>query len=279
MNRRHSIVKPGALVLAALLLALAPLALAESERTTWELRVCADQSNLPYSNRQQQGFENRIIEMIAQELHARLSYLWLPKLRNADQDLLLLREGKCDVFLDVGDGLAPYLTTLAYYQTTYYFVYRADAPFKVTSLDDAVLHKLRIGAMAASPPDVALGVRGLVGNIRHYYPDPEHPGAPMMADVANGKLDLAVVWGPLAGYFADKQPAKLKLAPVKPRIETSSLSMVYAASMGLRAGDKELVDLLNQALAAKWDDIQKILSDYNIPLLPLPKPVLTIGGL
>lgn len=256
-------------------------ALAQDNKTstTWELRVCAGGDNLPYSNKEQQGFENHIATLLAQDLHAKLSYLWLPKLQNSDRDLLLLREGKCDLFLDDSNLSDPYLETLAYYQSTYFFVYRADAPFKVTSFDDAVLEKLRIGVGKMSPPDPVLAARGLVDNLHHYNGVlPGNSAESMIADVVNGKLDLAVVWGPTAAYYAPKQLVKLKLVPVAPQVTTSGLSMVYATSMALRVGDTELRDLLNQALADKWEEIQKVLEEHNIPTLPLPKPVISVSG-
>lgn len=255
-------------------------ALAQSTKTstTWEMRVCAAKDNLPYSNKQQQGFENQIISLLAQDLHAKLTYLWLPKLQNAKQNILLLNEGKCDVFLDAKDDSDDFLLTLPYYQTTYFFAYRADAPFKITSLDDPILKKLRIGVMNVSPPDIALGARGLANNLHHYSLNPNGPVAQMIDDVVNKKLDVAIVFGPIGGYLAKQQKVKLKLVPVTPQVGQFGLSMVYPTSMGLRQGDTNLRDLLNQALADKWDDIQKVLKDHNIPLLPLPKPVISIGG-
>jgi mxaJ protein len=247
--------------------------------TTWELRVCADGDDLPYSNKKQQGFENRIATLLAQDLHAKLSYLWLPKLQNASRNLLWLRENKCDLFLDDSNLSDPYLATLAYYQSTYVFVYRADAPFKVTSLDDAVLKKLRIGVESMSPPDPALGARGLVDNLHHYNPVlPTKSAEAMIDDVVNGKLDLAVVWGPVAGYYALKRSVKLEVVPVTPQVDTSGLSTVYATSMGLREGDTDLRDVLNQALADEWAGIQKVLKEYNVPTIPLPKPAINVGG-
>jgi quinoprotein dehydrogenase-associated probable ABC transporter substrate-binding protein len=267
-------------VLAGLLGFVSVGALAQGSATTWTLRVCAAKDNLPYSNEQQQGFENKIISLLAQDLHAKLSYLWLPKLQVAKQNLLLLNEDKCDVFLNVGGDSTDFLLTLAYYQTTYFFVYRTDAPFKITSLNNAVLKKLHIGVVTVSPPAIALGARGITDNVHHYSPVSNDPASQMVDDVVNKKLDVAVIFGPLAGYSAKQQKAEseLEFVPVTPQVGPSGLSMVYPTSMGLRQGDTNLRDLLNQALADKWDDIQKVLKSYNIPLLPLPKPVISTGG-
>jgi quinoprotein dehydrogenase-associated probable ABC transporter substrate-binding protein len=256
---------------------------AQSNPTTWELRVCADQNDLPYSNEQEQGFENRIISLLTQDLHAKLTYLWLqlPKLHGSIQPLRSLRQDKCDLVLEVGDGEAPYLTTLAYYQSTYVFAYRADASFDTKSLsfDDPVLRNLSIGVLSSSVPDVALLSRGFrtKGNLHYEAPTLSSP-TPLLDDVAQGKIDMAIVWGPVAGYYAKTHDVKLKIVPVTPQVGTSGISMVYSFSFGLRHGDTELRDLLDKAIADKWDGIQKVLKDYNIPVVPLPKPVLSIGG-
>lgn len=262
---------------------VASRAQAQNESTTWELRVCADSNRMPFSNKEQQGFENRIISLIAQDLHAKLTYFWLnpPTFRESFQDILSFRHDKCDIFLDVGDGEAPFLTSLAYYQSTYVFVYRADASFntKSLSLNDPVLRKLSIGVLSSSAPDVALLSRDFRnnGDLRYEAPTSSSP-TPLLDDVAQGKIDMAIISGPVAGYYAKTHDVKLKIVPVTPQVDASGTPMVFAVCFGLRQGDTDLRDLINRALADKWDDIQKVLKDYNIPLLPLPKPVISVGG-
>lgn len=239
----------------------------------WSLRVCAGQNQLPYSNREQTGFENRIMRMLANTLHAELSYVWLPELRVASQDQLLLREGKCDVLLDVADGQAGYETTLPFYQSSYVFVYRDDARIQVHSLDDSALRHLHIGVALGSPPDLALSNRGIRANVRHYFSTAGDPAKDIVGDVASGKLQVAIVWGPAASYFASQQAAKLKLVPVAPQIGATGLSMVMQVSMGLRQGDTDLRDVLNRALAADWNEVEGVLTQYHIRTIPLPQPV------
>lgn len=265
---------------AALALIFAPACIAAAQgvyEPTWTLVVCAARDNLPYSNDQQQGFENGIISEVARGLNAELEYVWLPSVQVASQNVLLLDEGRCDVMLDVGDTADDFLTTLAYYQSTYYFLYRADAAFRVTSFDDDVLARLRVGVVAASPPDVALGSRGLTDNLHHYFPDPATPEAQMIEDVVNETIDLAVIFGPMAGDLAREQPG-LVLVPVTPEVDLSGLSMVYQTTMGVRKTDTDLRDLLNDALAREWGDIQAVLERSGVPLLPLPAPVTTVGA-
>lgn len=252
-------------------------AFAQDAQPTWELVVCAAKDDLPYSNQEGQGFENKIMSVMAADLHADLSYIWLPGIQVPRENRRLLSEGKCDVLLDVGDAADGFLTTLAYSQTTYYFVYRDDAPFEVASFDDDVLAGLRIGVVIASPPDEALGERGLATTAVHYSPTPVSPEAKMLDDVAAGALDLAIVYGPSAWTLAKSHPG-LQLVPVAPEVDLAGLSMVYQTTMGLRRDDTDLRDLLNRALANSWDDVEAVLGQADVPLLPLPRPVLSVGG-
>lgn len=247
----------------------------------WELRVCADPNNLPYSNRQLQGFENRIAQILAKDLKARLSYFWLPPHHGLARDLYSLQSGACDLFMGVYDGQEPFLTTLAYYQSSYVFAYLEARPLKIESLDDPALRGLRIATQApGSPPDLALGNRGLIANVRHFPTDLGQPNPlePIIGALVRREVDLAIVWGPLAGYFAKQQGVKLRLVPVSPQFEPGLfLSMAYAVAIGVRSKDDALRDLLNLALTRRWEEIQAVLKEYGVPLLPLPKPELTGG--
>jgi mxaJ protein len=251
----------------------------------WEMRVCAEPNNLPYSNEQEEGFENRIAEIMAQELHAKLTYVWLPQSR-ATVPNVLIREGECDMIMGITDGHPGFLTSAAYYRTSYVFVYREDSPFEIRSLDDPVLRELQIGVHAqvggsGIGPDIhALVNRGLIRNQVGFTPDYSKPSplSPIVEAVAEGTVDVAIVWGPVAGYFAKQQPIRLKLVPVTPEIDLPFMPMVFPISIGVRPGDEALRDELNVALARRWDEIQAILEEYGVPLLPLPKPVVEMGG-
>jgi len=249
----------------------------------WEMRVCADPNNLPYSNRQEEGFENRIAEILADELRAELSYVWYPQRQLQVREVF--REGACDLVMGVADGHPLFLTTLPYYQSTYVFVYREDSPFEIDSLDDPDLRGLSIGVQvpggegSAIPPVQALANRGLAENFVGFsifgdYNQP-NPLEPIVGAVAEGEVDVAVVWGPIAGYFAQKQAVPLKLVPVTPPIEPPFLPMVFSISIGLRLGDEDFRDVLDRALAARWDEIQAVLDEFGVPRLPLPNPGMT----
>ena len=268
-----------------LALLVAPLAAAQKQSAQaegWEMRVCADPNNLPYSNKAEEGFENRIAQILADQLHAKLTYVWYPQRNMLIQHVL--RAGQCDVIMGVSDGLPQLQTTLPYYRSSYVFVYREDARFKVASFDDPELKKLRIGVQITGggepPPNTALGHRGMAANLEGYpitgnY-DTHAPVLPIVIAVADGDVDVAVVWGPIAGYFAKQQRVPLRVVPVQPQFEPPSLSMVFAISIGLRQGERDFSDLMNRALVERWDDIQGVLKEYGVPLQPLTKPKLSL---
>jgi mxaJ protein len=251
----------------------------------WEMRVCAEPNNLPYSNEREEGFENRIAEIVAHELHAKLTYVWLPQHQSrATVGNVLNREGECDMIMGITDGHSGFLTSAAYYRTSFVFVYRKDSPFVVRSLDDPVLRELQIGvhvqAGGLSPGTHALLNRGLIRNQVGFTPDHSKPTplSPIVEAVAEGEVDVAIVWGPVAGYFAEQQPIGLELVPVTPEIDLPIMPMVFPISIGVRPGDEALRDALNVVLARRWDEIQAILEEYGMPLLQLPKPVVETGG-
>lgn len=250
---------------------------------TFELRVCSDPNNMPYSNRAKAGFENKIATIIADQLGAELTYVWYP----ARQLLIreVFREGECDLIMGLQDGNPLATTTLAYYQSTYVFVYREDAPFEIESLDDPDLADLRIGVQVPPgdgtglPPTEALvakGYRNFEGfSLAGDYSRPE-PSRPIIDAVANKTVDLAVAWGPIGGYFASVEKVPLKVVPVTPQVVTlpTFLPMVVPISMAVRQGDEDLADLLDRAIIARWEEIQAVLEDFHIPLVPIPKPAL-----
>jgi mxaJ protein len=266
-------------VLYACFIALALLAAACSGKTSApapaarELRVCADPNNLPYSNRKLEGFENRLAEMAARDLDARVSYTWWPQHRGFIRNTL--KAGKCDVLMGLPSSVELALTTRPYYRSSYVFVYRRDRGIAVGSFDDPVLRKLRIGVQMIgddgtnSPPAHALANRGIVDNVVGYsvYGDYSQPNPParIVEAVAKGEVDVAVVWGPLAGYFAPRQKVALALVPVSPQIDRPFLPFVFDMSMGVRRGDDGLRAELESFLERRQPEIDALLDRYGIP--------------
>lgn len=239
-----------------------------------ELRVCADPNNMPFSNAAGQGFENRIAEIVASDLGAKLTYTWWAQRRGFIRNTL--KAGLCDLVPGTPSNLEMLRTTTPYYRSSYVFVTRRDGP-DVASFNDPRLRDMRIGVQligddgANSPPVQALGRRGIVGHLVGYpvYGDYSAPNPParIVEAVASGEIDLAVVWGPLAGYFAARQKVPLRITPVAPRIDGPQLPMIYDISMGVRREDDALRGDVNGALSRHKVEIDALLSQYGVPRL------------
>jgi mxaJ protein len=250
------------------------LAFAPRDVAARELRVCADPNNLPFSNERGEGFENRIVTLLAGELSATVSYTWWAQRRGFIRNTL--QAGLCDLVPGVPYAFDMLRTTKPYYRSTYVFVTRAGGP-EISSFDDARLRDLRIGVEligddgANSPPVHALGHRGIVGKLRGYpvYGDytVANPPARVVEAVAAGEVDVAVVWGPLAGYFAKLQPVALRIAPVTPHVDLPMLPMIYEIAMGVRRGDDALRAEIDTALAKDRAAIDAILAEYGVPMV------------
>jgi mxaJ protein len=233
------------------------------------LRVCADPNNLPYSNQRQQGFENRIASLIARDFGARVEYTWLAQrpgfIRNT------LRAGRCDMVMGIPSNYELALPTAPYYRSSYVFLSRRDRHLAITSLDDEKLRTLKIGVQLVgdegSPAIYALSNRGLARNLKGYlvaadYAKPEQ-ARNIVDAVARGEVDIAVVWGPQAGFFARGQ--QLDVVPVTPQIDPPFLPFVFDISMGVRREDKALRDRLDQELERRRPEIERILDQYGVP--------------
>jgi len=253
----------------ALLGARAGRASADSHK---ELRVCGDPNNLPFSNEKREGIENKIADVIARDLGATVIYTWWPHQRGLVKRVL--NTGRCDVMLGIPKGYDPVLWTRPYYRTGYVMVYRADRGLKLRSLDDPALKTLKIGVQVNTPPHDALGQRGIVGdNVVGYqlmfdsnFHAEDYPGK-VVEDLIAGQVDVALVWGPIAGYFVKKKGARLEVVPLEDRPESTN-RFAFDISFGVRKGNQELKARLEDALARRHDEIEHILEDYGVPLLP-----------
>ena len=237
------------------------------------LRVCADPNNLPFSNERGEGFENRIAQLIARELNADIEYTWWAQRRGFIRNTL--RAGLCDLVAGVPSSFELVLATRPYYRSTYVFLHRKDAPFTVKSFDDSVLRRLRIGVhyigddYANAPPAHALGNRGIVANVSGFsiygdYATP-NPPAEIIRAVADREIDMAIVWGPLAGYFATRQKVPLVMTPVSPQIDIPFLPFVYDISMGVRRDNPALKAEVEGVLFRRRAEIDAILEEFGVP--------------
>jgi mxaJ protein len=238
-------------------------------RRSAPLRVCADPNNLPFSNQRGEGLENRLAELIARELKTSVSYRWWPQRRGFIRNTLAA--GQCDVVMGVPSDLPSVLTTCPYYRSRYVFVSRADRNIVVRSFDDPRLRRLRIGVQvvgdgANTPPMDAFARRGITKNLVGYtvfgdYAQP-NPPARIVEAVSRGDVDVAVVWGPLAGFFADKYAVPLTLSPVP---DDGRLPFEFAISLAVRKGDEARRAALDRLLVSRRAEIENILDQYHVP--------------
>jgi mxaJ protein len=238
------------------------------------LVVCADPANLPFSNRARAGFENKVVELIAKDLHATVNYLWWAQRRGYVRSTL--NEAKCDLWPGVAAGVSMVASTRPYYRSSYMFVTRAAAHLEGLTLDDARLKSLAIGVQMVgndatnTPPAHAIASRGIIENVRGFMLYGDESGSDqrskIMAAVAHGGVDVALVWGPLAGYYAASSKVALRAEPVTPAAE-APWPMAYDISVGVRKGNLALLARINAVLMQEKPAIDALLRAYHVPLL------------
>ncbi len=271
--RRAAAALRAAVVGAALIASAACVMPSQAADAAAPLRVCADPNNLPYSNDRLEGFENRLAALVAADLGTTVQYVWWAQRRGFLRNTLNARI--CDVVMGVPDGIDLARTTRPYYRSTYVFVTRRDRGLRLRSFDDPVLRRIRIGVPligedgASAPPAHALSRRGIVRNVAGYsvYGDyrTANPPARLIDAVAAGDIDVAMAWGPLAGFFAAAQRTPLDIVPVEQPLDTPFLPIAFDISMAVRRADGALAVRLNQLLERRRTDVDAILAAFHIP--------------
>jgi mxaJ protein len=236
------------------------------------LRVCADPDNLPFSREDGSGFENRIAQLAAQDLHRPLAYAWLPDRRGFVRKTM--GAGLCDLIMGVPAAFERTANTRPYYRSTYVWVERARDAAMPTSFDDPRLAQVRIGVqligndMAASPPGAALAGRGLVRHVVGFPVVGEQPSAQRMVDaLAAGTIDAALVWGPQAGWFAARSPVPLRITQASAPPGLRAQHFDFAIAMGVRHGDEALRHALDDFIVRRHAEIARILAEYSVPVV------------
>lgn len=240
------------------------------------LRVCADPDNMPSSNDKGEGFENKLATLIAKEWSSRLEYIWYPTRRGYFR---ILNGRYCDIAMGAPAGMDMTGSTKPYYRSAYVFVTRKGSGLEdVNSLADPRLKKLKIGVniytsdAENSPPAMALSQHGVVGNLTGYstfFNDQNRPDDIIKA-VASKAVDIAIAWGPLAGYYAKQASVPLVLNPLPDRDSVSDIPLRYSIGIAVRRSDRELKDSLQKLLDGKAPEIQSLLKEYGVPVFPPP---------
>jgi quinoprotein dehydrogenase-associated probable ABC transporter substrate-binding protein len=241
------------------------------------LSVCSDPANLPYSNQQQEGFENRIASLIAHDLQASVRYTWNSQRRSFLRRTL--KSGDCDVVMGLPSGLQGVAQTRPYYASSYAFVTVKQRHLDLRDFDAPELRKLTIGLPALSadganpPPAMALAKRGLADRVTGFpvwgNESDETPQSHIVEAVASGDIDVAVVWGPFAGYFAKPYGDKLEVRPVDGDPLQPGIPFRFAMALSVRPADTALRDELQTVLDQRKSEIQTILREYGVPLVPV----------
>jgi quinoprotein dehydrogenase-associated probable ABC transporter substrate-binding protein len=232
------------------------------------LRVCADPRNMPFSNEKGEGFENKIAELIARKVGKSIGYTYYPQAPGFVRNTL--GAYKCDVIMGYPQGNDIVQSTNPYYRTAYALVSRPSTGFDdIDSLADPRLKGKRIGIVAGTPPATLLAVNGLMTTAKPYPlvidTRVDSSAEAMMKDLATGDIDVAVLWGPMAGYYAMKANPPMKVVPLTK--ERSGPRLAYYITMGVRGADQEWKRELNRLIADNQPAINTILTSFGVPLL------------
>jgi quinoprotein dehydrogenase-associated probable ABC transporter substrate-binding protein len=232
-----------------------------------ELRVCADPNDMPFSDEKGEGFENKIAQVLGNDLALPVRYTWFPQVVGFVRNTL--RANRCDLVMGTVAGDEIMQTTTPYYYTSYVIAYRNDNGWTFTDFDDPKMKAMHIGIVAGTPPADLLVRHGLMAHARPYalqvdtrFESSVHQ---MLSDIVNKEIDAGLVWGPVAGYYIKKGGMPLKMALIEN--EPGAPRMAYHIAMGVRNNEPEWRRRINAAIIKHRDEITAILHDYGVPLL------------
>jgi len=234
------------------------------------LRVCADPSNMPFTDKSGEGFENKLAELVASKLGRKtVEYEWFPMVTGFVRNTL--RANRCDIIMGYAQGDELVQNTNAYYRSAYVLIYKKEAGLDgVETLEDPKLKDKRIGVVQSTPPSANMAAAGLMRKAKVYPLMVDTRYSPsvaevMIRDLIEGAIDAMVVWGPMAGYYVKESGADLAMVPLVK--EQGGSRMVYRITMGVRPSDQEWKRTLNRFIQENQDEINRILLEYNVPLL------------
>lgn len=231
-----------------------------------EFKVCADPDNMPFSNLKQEGFEDKIAALIAKDLGKKLTYTYAYNRQGFMRNTI--NANRCDIIMSTTSDNDALRTSKPYFRSGYVFVYRKDSGYDIKNWDSPDLRKAKIGVIGESPMSRPLSDHDLMGNARPYrmQRDLNLPPSFMVDDLVKGEIDVAVVWGPIGGYYAKKASIPLEVVPV-PEYENTNVhgKTYWNMSVATRKKDKDRMKMVQESLDKNKDAIDKILEDYGIP--------------
>jgi quinoprotein dehydrogenase-associated probable ABC transporter substrate-binding protein len=245
------------------------------------LRVCADPHNLPFSNEKLEGFENKLAELFAKKLDKSLAYTWFPQATGFVRQTL--GSHRCDVIMGFPQGDDLVQSTNPYYRTAYAFIFKPGGDLEgIDQLSDARLKSKRIGIVAGTPAATYLAMNGLLAHAKPYAlmvdTRIDSSAEAMVKDLKSGEIDIGVLWGPMAGYYAKQETPALRVVPILK--ENGGPRLAYRLTMGVRAADQAWKRQLNRLIQENQSEINRLLIGYGVPLLdekdqPITEDALT----
>ncbi|HWM31001.1 MAG TPA: quinoprotein dehydrogenase-associated putative ABC transporter substrate-binding protein [Methyloceanibacter sp.] len=264
----------------AVALALGFIGASGSQAAGGSMRVCADPDNMPFSNEKGEGFENKLAELIAEKLNTEFDYVWFSEATGYVPNTM--GQDACDLVMGYAQGTGLIDDTNPYYYTSYVLLYREDDPnlSGVDRLSDPRLKNKRIGLVARTPPASILAMHGLVANAKPFEifagESQSKAAADMVAEIAAGKLDAGLLWGPVGGYYARRSPVLLNVVPLVK--ESAGPSTIYGITMGVRPNDPQWKHKINKVIAENQGDINLILQSYDVPLMDPEGTLIELGA-
>ena len=231
-------------------------------------RACGDPRNMPFSDDKGEGFENKLAELFATKLGKKLSYTYFPQATGFVR--MTLGSFRCDVIIGFPQGDDQAQVTIPYYRTTYALIFKPGTGLDgVTTIDDPKLKDKRIGVVAKTPPSTIMAMDGLLAHVKSYplFIDTraDSSAQAMIDDLKKGDIDVGVLWGPMAGYYAKQSDPPLTVVPLLK--ETAGAPLMFRIGMAVRPSDQEWKRTLNRLIMENQSEINKLLISYNIPIL------------
>src|SRR5262245_26348989 len=243
------------------------------------LRVCSTPHNLPYSNEKEEGFENKIAHIVADELKLpKVEYTWFPQGTGFVRKTLT--EKRCDLVMGTVQADEFTLNTNAYFRTTYALIYKPGTGLDgVTSIMDPKLKDKKVGIQAGAPAGDYVAKAGLMPKAKPYLfmvdTRYENPMEEMIKDLRSGEIDVAILWGPYAGYYANKgEGDKLTIVPMLEKVPGLP-NLEYRITMGVRANEANWKRQINEVIAKRQGDIDAVLLEYGVPLIDEENKLIT----